>query len=86
MDRSSAEYPPTQVFGPRILPSDHLVASFVAYDHENRRMISLYLAAQRSDDDFLGTTFSYCPAFRQLAIYLNVQAIADRLTAITSPI
>jgi hypothetical protein len=71
---------------PRILPSDHLVASSVAYDHENRRMIFCISPLERSDDDFLGTTFSSCPTFRQLAVYLNAQTIANRLTAITSPI
>jgi hypothetical protein len=36
-DGLSAEYLATQaldIFGPQILPSDHLVASFVAYDRE----------------------------------------------------
>jgi hypothetical protein len=59
--------------GPRILPSDHLAASFVAYDHEAPLNDHLYLAAQQSDDDFLGMTFSYCPTFHQLAESLNVQ-------------
>jgi hypothetical protein len=74
-DGLSAEYLATQaldIFGLRILPSDHLVASFVAYNDENRSNDHLYLAAQQSDDDFLGTTFSYCPTLRQLAVSLNV--------------
>jgi hypothetical protein len=73
--------PPTQaldIFGPRILPSDHLVASSVAYDHENRRMIFCISPL----DDL--TTISWglhshlvLPSHR-LAVYLNVQTIADR--------
>ena len=36
---STSQQRQLDIFGPRILPSDHLVASFVAYDHESRRMI-----------------------------------------------
>jgi hypothetical protein len=78
MDGLSAEYLATKaldIFGPRILPSDRFVASFVAYDHETRRMIICISPLNNLTTISLGMTFSYCPTFHQLAVSLNVQTI-----------
>jgi hypothetical protein len=89
MDGLSAEYLATQaldIFGASDRSKRPSCGVFCCVRPWKPSNDPLYLAAQRSDDDFLGTTFSYCPTFHQLAVYLNVQAIVDRLTAITSPI
>jgi hypothetical protein len=71
-DGLSAENLATQaldIFGPRILPSDHLVASFVAHGHENRRMTIYISPLNNLTTIFLGDDIlilSYLPPARSL--------------------